>query len=232
MAKKRISRKELLNKPDEFLTFSAKAVMFIRAHSRQFEYLGVAIGVMVILYLGFNAYMSYINKKGLEAYNEAYYAFSKDVGPDADQKKLDEDEALFQKVTKEYSLTRVSKLAYPGEAYIKFREKKYDEAISLYQEFLKKVSDSEDASYQSLARIALATCYEEKKEYAKSIEMLENLSTGPDTFLKEEAMLDLARVYRLAQKPEKAVEILKKFTDTFKTSPFLPLAKAQLEKLS
>jgi hypothetical protein len=41
-------------------------------------------------------------------------------------------------------------------------------------------------------------------------------------------MLSLERVYRIDNQPEKATEILKKFVQEYKTSPFLPMALARL----
>jgi hypothetical protein len=41
-------------------------------------------------------------------------------------------------------------------------------------------------------------------------------------------MLNLERLYRLDNQPEKARDILEKFIEDYKTSPFLPMAKARL----
>jgi predicted negative regulator of RcsB-dependent stress response len=231
MAKKRVSRKELLKGPDEFLTFSARAIIFVKEHSRQFEYCGMAIAAIILIYLGISTYLKYINKKGQDAYNIAYYNVVKNIDPDADQKKLQESGELFNRVIEKYGRSKVSKLALPEAAFINFREKKYDEAIVRYQKFLDKVSDSDEASYQSLAKMALASCYEEKGDFKMALGFLEQLTTSSDIFLREQAMLSLARVYRLSQKLEKSREILKEFVEQFQTSPFLPIAKAHLNKL-
>jgi hypothetical protein len=45
---------------------------------------------------------------------------------------------------------------------------------------------------------------------------------------KEAAMLSLARLFRLDNKPEKARETLKAFVEKHKDSPFLSMAKAHL----
>ena len=52
MAKKRVTRKQLLKEPDEFLTLSGRAALFVREHSRQFKYLGGAIATALLIYLG------------------------------------------------------------------------------------------------------------------------------------------------------------------------------------
>ena len=228
MAKKKVSRKELLKAPDEFMTLSARAMLFVREHSRQFEYIGMAIAAIIIIYLGINTYMKYINKKGQNVYNKAYYALSKNTEPGSNQEGLKRSAELFREVIDSYGLSKVSHLAIPELAYIKFLDKKYDEAISLYQKFLNEVSDQ--ATYQSMTRMALAACYEEKGEFKMAIENLERVMSVPDDLFKEQAMLNLARVYRLAHQQEKANKILKEFIETYGNSPFLPLAKAHAEK--
>ena len=228
MAKKKITRKELLKTTDEFLTFSARAALFIREHSRAFSYIGAAILACLLIYLGINTYMNHINKKGQETYNTAYYAFIKNIKPNTDQKDLKKYEELFQKVIDEYGLSKVSRLALPQLAHLRFLEKKYDEAISIYKEFLAEVSD--DIPYQSLAIMGMAACYEARGELRMAIEALSRIMAGPDDFFKEQAMLSLARVYRLAKQEDKSREILKEFVEKFKSSPFLPVAKAQLNK--
>jgi predicted negative regulator of RcsB-dependent stress response len=226
MAKKKVTRKQLLKEPDEFLTFSGRAARFIREHSRKFTYLGVAVAVGLLIYLGITTFMGYINKKGQTAYNTAYYILAENADPEKDDQVLKESAELFQKVIDKYGMSKVSRLALPELAYLKMAERKYDEAIGLYLEFLSKVPDN--SPYQSLARLALAACYEAKGELESAIESLSQVVDGPNDFFKEQAMLSLARVYRLDNQTDKAKKILEEFLDQFKSSPFLPIAKAHL----
>jgi tetratricopeptide (TPR) repeat protein len=129
-------------------------------------------------------------------------------------------------VQDKYGLSKANRLATPQLAYLKLQEKKYDEAISLYQKFSEQVSDN--PTYQSMTRMALATCYEAKGEFEKAIEALSRVMAGPNDFFKEQAMFSLARVYRLNQQEEKSKEVFKEFVEKFESSPLLPLAKAHL----
>ena len=229
MAKNKITRKQLLKGTDEFLTLSARATIFVRDHSRQFYYLGGAIIALFLIYLGIDAFMDYTHKKGQEAYNKGYYNFAKNLNPSkVDQEVLKKSEELFQQVIDDYSLSKVSRLAIPQLAYLKFLEKKYGEAIFLYQKFLNnEVSDN--SPYQSLARIGLAGCYEAKGELKMAMEILNQIMAGPGNFFKEQAMLSLARVYRLTNHQDKSREILIEFVEKYPSSPFLPTAKAHLK---
>jgi FimV-like protein len=230
MAKKRITRKELLKDTDEFITLSARAANFVSEHTRKFQYAGIAVVVIILIYLGINTYMGYVDKKGQEAFNVAIASFTEEMKTFDTKKTLKGTEEGFKKVEDKYGLSQVSWLVPPELAYIKYLEKKYDEAISLYQAYLKELK--EGSPYQSLTRLALAACYEEKGELDKAAEVLNKILAAPKDTFKEQAMLSLARVYRLNGKTQESVKMLKEFLEKYKSSPFVPLAKAHLEQYS
>ncbi len=159
MAKK-TSRKELLKGTDEFLTISSKAINFITTHVRELKYAGIVIAILVVTYIGVTTYLRYVNKNGQNAYNTAYQTLTKEMKPDANPDNLRKSEELFTKVTDDYGLSKVARLALPQIAYLKFLDKKYGEAISLYQKFSDKVSGSTE--YELMANLALAACFSAK----------------------------------------------------------------------
>jgi predicted negative regulator of RcsB-dependent stress response len=225
MAKK-TSRKELLKGTDEFLTFSSKAINFITTHLRELKYAGFTIAILVVAYLGVTTYLRYVNKNGQNAYNTAYQTLTKEMKPDANPDNLRKSEELFNKVTDDYGLSKVARLALPQIAYLKFLDKKYDEAIVLYRKFLDKVSGNTE--YELMANLALAACFEAKGDLKTAMETLIPVVEIPDNSFREPAMLSLARLYRLDNRPEKAREILNEFVEQHADSPLLPFAKAQL----
>ena len=225
MAKK-TSRKELLKGTDEFLTLSSKAVNFITTHLHELKYAGFVIAILVVAYLGVTTYLRYVNKNGQNAYNTAYQTLTKEMKPDANPDNLRKSEELFNKVTDDYGLSKVARLALPQIAYLKFLDKKYDEAIVLYRKFLDKVSGNTE--YELMTNLALAACFEAKGDLKTAMETLIPVVEIPDNSFREPAMLSLARLYRLDNRPEKAREILNDFVEQYAGSPLLPFAKAQL----
>lgn len=229
MDKKKVSRKELLKGPDEFMTLSEKAAFFVREHGKVFK-AGVAVLVAVLLvYLGVTSYLHYIDRKGQTAYNKAYREAMNNLNQTPEKRDLKKEKELFDQVIKDYGFSKVSLLVPPQIAYIQFQEKKYDEAISLYNAFLKEKPQPE---YADMARLAISACYEEKGDFSKAIEILQGIASAPSNLFREEAMFSLARLYRLSNQPEKAKEALQKFVETFQNSSFFPLAKAYLAELS
>ncbi len=226
MAKKKSTRKELLKKEDEFLTLSSRAINYFNAHLNQFKFIGVVVVVIIVAYIAVHFYMRSVNKKGQNAYNDAYYTLTQKTGPDLDPETLKKSEELFQKLRDEYGMSKAARLALPQTAFMKFVGKKYDEAIALYREFLDEISGNTE--YESLTRLALAACFEAKGDLNAAMETLNFILKQPENSFKESAMLSIARLYRLDNKDEKSKEILKEFVEKFPTSPFLPMAKARL----
>ena len=227
MARKKISRKEMLKRPDEFMTLSSKAINYFKGHKRLFNNLGMALFGLIIIYLGIYAYTKYINKKGQEAFNTAYYYMINNTASDESEADMKKTEELFDKVREDYSLSKAARLALPELAYSKFEQQQYNEAIAEYEEYLSKITENDP--YISLVRLSLSTCYEQKGEYDKAIEPLQEIMKGPDDFIKEQAMLNLARVYRLDNKPDKSNETLAQFKEKFPNSIFLDLAESLQE---
>jgi tetratricopeptide (TPR) repeat protein len=226
--KKKITRKEFVKSPDEFITLSSRAVNFILAHKHQAKFFGMAIVIIVIAFVAGNLYLRHINNKGQDAFNTACYFLADNMKPDAGTEDLKKAAELFETVTDKYSLSNAAKLAYPQIAYLKFLEKEYDEAIGLYQRFLDKISgDTKYLEFKSLTNLALAACYEAKGDLKRAIDQLKPVVVATGDPFRELAMLNLERLYRLDNQHQKAGTIVQEFVEEYKDSPFFPMAKAR-----
>jgi len=230
MVKEKVTRKELLKGPDEFLTVSGSAILYVKEHAKPFKIAGGILVGAALVYLGVNYYLNYANRKGQEAYDAAYYEVIKIKEVKADEEALKKSEELFKKVITDHGLSKASRLAPPQVAHLKFLEKKYDDAIRLYQDFLKEVP--ENTIYQSLALLALAASYEGQGDFGKAADALQKIISSSEPSFKEQATLHLARVYGLSNQTDKAKETLREFIEKYKNSPFLSMAKARLNDYS
>ena len=230
MAKEKLTRKELLKGPDEFLTVSGRAILYVKEHAKPFKVAGGILVGAALVYLGVSTYLNYADRKGQEAYGAAYYEVSKVKEMQADHEALKKSEELFNKVITDHRLSKASRLAPLQIAHLKFLEKKYEEAVKLYQAFLKEVP--ENTVYQSLVLLALAASYEGQGDFGKAVEALQKILSSSEKSFKEQAMFNLARVYGLSKQPDKAKETLKEFIEKYKNSPFLSMAKARLNDYS
>jgi predicted negative regulator of RcsB-dependent stress response len=228
MAKKKITRKELLKGEDEFISLSARASQYILVHAKTIKYLLYGLAIIVIILLSGSLYYKHLNKKALAAYNTAYKALVGDSSPETSEKELQKSIEELDTLIKDYGWTKMATLAIPQLAYLKFDQGKYDEAISLYQTYLEK--EKSDTIYRSMAYFGLAATYEAKGEYQSAINVLEQVAKGKNDFLKEETLFSLGRMYELSGQTKRSQEVFKEFIGQFKDSPLLPLAKAHVKE--
>ncbi len=227
MAKKKLSRKELLKNTDEFLTLSGKVVLYLNEHLRQVRLVGVGLVVIAVAYISVWGYMKHTNKMGQAAYNVAYDTLVQGLqAEDAGEEDIKKSEGLFEAVISDYGMSKAADLALAQVGHAKYRDKKYDDAIDYYEEFSSKASDND--AYETMTLLALAACHEAKGEMKKAAEILDGIMENSDNPFRENAMLNLERIYRLDNQPEKANEILKTFAKEYGNSPFFPMVKARI----
>ena len=227
MAKKKLSRKELLKNTDEFMTLSGKVALYLNQHLRGLRWVGIGLAVIVVAYISIWAHMKHANKMGQEAYNVAYDTLAQSLqSEEADEKGLKKSERLFEGVINDYGMSRAADLALAQVGHAKFTNKQYDDAIDYYEEFSTKASDNE--AYETLTLLALAACHEAKGEMKKAAGILDGIIETSDNPFRENAMLNLERIYRLDNQPEKADEMLKTFAKEYANSPFYPMVKARI----
>jgi predicted negative regulator of RcsB-dependent stress response len=228
MAKKRITRKELLKGEDELVSLSSRVARYVSAHLKQIQYLAFSILIIIIIILGISLYLRHLNKKALAAYNRAYRSLMLDSSPGATEDNLKRSIEEFDELIRKYGKTKMAILSVPQLAYLEYDQGKYDEAISLYQMYLKR--EKFDSIYASMAHFGLAAVYEAKGDYKSAISHLKKIVDEEHDVLKEEALFCLGRVYALNGQREMSRETFKDFIDQFTESPLLPLAKANLKK--
>lgn len=228
MEKKKITRKELLKKDDEFISFSNRFFQYISTHTKQLQYLIISLMIIIAAIIGISIYFKHVNKKALAAYNLAYTNLvsgsASDIKKDAMNKSIKE----LDRIIKKYGWTKMATLAIPQLAYLKFGQEKYDEAISLYKTYLKKTEST--SLYHAMAYFGLAAAHEAKSDHQSAIQYLKKILDDKNNFLKEEATFSLGRLYALNGQKKLSEETFKDFSNKYKGSPLLPLAKANAAK--
>jgi len=228
MAKKKTTRKELLKKDDEFISLSNRFFLYVSAHKKQIQYMTVSVMIIIAIVIGISLYFKHLNKKSLAAYNIAYANLVSDSSSDISEETVNKSIEELDSLIKKYGWTKMATLAIPQLAYLKFGQGKYDEAISLYQTYLKK--DKSASIYHLMTHFGLAAAYEAKSEHKLAIKHLKEIIDNKNNFLREEAMFSLGRLYALSGQQEMSKETFKNFVNQFKESPLVPLAKANLAK--
>lgn len=226
MAKKKPTRKDLLKSPDEFLTLSGRAIGYLTRHLRQLKIAGLALCGLAVVFLAVQTYLRYVNRRGQEAYNEAYFAMTEALKAGGEEPALEEPERLFQAVLEEHGSAKVARLALPQLAQFRFQKGAVEEAESYYRRFLQELGS--EPEYESLTKLALAGCSEARGAYPEAIALLAPLRQAPRPPYEEMVMWTLGRLYALAGEAEKSRSTLQELVEKYPNSAFTPLAKARL----
>jgi len=236
---KRITRKEI-KQPDEFITFSARAIEFAQAHTRE-----IIIGVASVLALGLLiwAMIAYSNKKEAQASRllaqaqallqpnptEAQAGQPVPAEAQADPEEAAQALVLLQDVVENYKRTEASRVAriLLGQRY--YEQGDYDAAIGTYVAFLKKAKKPE---LKAMAREGLAYTHEAKEDFAQAAICYEQLSQSSLTNAQGWACLGMARCYERLGEVQKAADAYRTLLADHPQHPKAGEARANLARLT
>jgi tetratricopeptide (TPR) repeat protein len=228
MPKKKISRKQLLKEPDEFISTTGKVLQFLRAHQRQMILYG---GVGLALLAAGSAVYLYIHwqeNKALAIQEQAYQLYQETFRKAGSAEGEKENYRLaLEKFRKVQAAYRWGKAAEVSQVYIgncHFFLKEYDQAIAAYTRCL-------DGPYQSMARNGLGYCYEAKGDYVKAVENYQKNAEEKGSPYQGEGLLGVARCYEAQNQKQKALEAYQKALVENPKSPMADFIQWKISEL-
>ncbi|MGE0084424.1 MAG: tol-pal system YbgF family protein [Desulfococcaceae bacterium] len=225
MAQK-VTRKQLLKEPDEFLTFSQKMMGYILLHRVKFIS-GLAALFALLIIAGLVGYLS--NR----AENNAFAMLSQGVTRYNEVMKKDGPEKAYLAVEKDF-LEMFDR--YPGKkgtrmagitfANMAFDAGKYEKALELYQKALKDFGDTPSLKNLILAGLGFAS--EGKEDYAAAIGYFERIASGLEPLMKSEAVFRLGLLYEKTGDKEKSMKSYEKLLADYPDSMYAELVREKV----
>ena len=218
--KKKVTRKQLLKEPDEFLTFSARLIQFI-THYR-FPIL-ILISTLIIGAMAISGIRLYIHKmerlafSSFAAAKNEYQSVSDQMGPSAAYKAI---QGNIEQVIDRYGNRKGGKFALLFYANISYRNGDFKKAIDLYQQVLVGLSNP---FIRSQVLTSLGYAHEANREYPAARNYFEMVSQSADPVLRGEALYHLSRIYDVMGESEKSRELLKKISQDHPKSVYIDL---------
>jgi tetratricopeptide (TPR) repeat protein len=222
MAQK-LTRKQLLKEPDEFITFSGKLIKWLTTYKRQAT---LAAGVAVVLLVataGFQAYLHHAENKASALLTETLAQYQTAMKANDPVKAYQTVEKSFARILDDYSARSMGKIAGVEFAHICFRAGEFDKAISLYKTALEDFSNA--PFYKNLILSSLGYAFEGKKDYESAVKYYEMLTTATDTSLKDLSLYNLASAYEKMGNKEKSRATFARIAADFPNSIYLDIAK-------
>lgn len=216
MAKGGISRKQLLNEPDKFMTFTGKLFAFGKSHLR------IIIGCAAVVFISLMvvAAVSQVSRRNENKASEqvekalAKYAAileEKDIKDAYEQVKSD-----FAEIFDAYGSKQAAKVARIVYGDMSYSAGDADTAIAMYNHALDDFNQSQ--GLKNIILSGLGHAHLLKKEYPQSIRFFEMISASQEKTLRSDALFNLAWLYETIGEKERSVaqykQILADFPDT------------------
>lgn len=221
MARKKVTRKQLLKEPDEFITLTSKVIQWCRQYPKHLTYgIGAVVAVIVVL-VAVKTINDYRSRAAAELLSQSL-----------SQVKATEKEGFgpiagmgdnFDKLIASYSGQPAGRLGRLIYAHVQLTGGAPDKAIDLYQKALKDFK--QDPSLVNVIYNGLASAYEQKDATGEAIAYFEKISQGDDKLLKDRALFHLGRLYRLNNEMEKSQQAYSRLVSDFPDSIYTPMAE-------
>lgn len=207
---KRIIKKKL-KEPDEFISFTEKAFIFV---THQFKLIAVGGGVVLLLALFFFFYQRWETKNEENASQLFHSAMEtyQDVSTRYREESIQEYKNVLEKfdgVIEKYPRTFHGRLSLLYKGNLHHRLGDFEEAIKSYDRFLQKAGG--EKLYRAFALEGLGYCFEGKKDYEKAIHAYQKILEIGENFRIADAHLALGRCYEKLGKNKEAIEQYKAF---------------------
>jgi tetratricopeptide (TPR) repeat protein len=226
MAAKFKSRKELLKKPDEFITLTGKAIAFARDYQNQIFYALCAIMLVVLIFLGYRYFAQRAEVKAFSMLQQTQFEYqtlkAASSAPEAYGKVAD----AFQGIIKKYGDNAGGKLARVIFANISYDAGQYDKAIALYKQSLEDFKDDKAVYYLILSNLGYA--YQQMDDTQNAVVYFERAAKAENSVVREEALFNLGLLYQKLGETAKSQQTLQTILDDYPNSIYFDMVQEEL----
>jgi tetratricopeptide (TPR) repeat protein len=228
--KKRVTRKQLLKEPDNFISFTGKMIQFGKKYHR---HMASAVGVLIIALLTFSAVRYFSEKAETTSFallQKATVKYQTAMKENAPEKAFEAVKTDFQLILDNYAGKMGGKLARLQFANICFQAGGYDTAIDLYDQSLAYFSD--DSLYRTLILNNLGHAHAKMKNYQTAINYFEMILALEQSPLTDEALFNLGGLYANTGSSEKSVASYNRLLSDHTDSNYAGLVRELLNQRS
>ena len=223
MAKqKRVTRKQLLKEPDEFITTTGRIIGWARQYTRQAAYAAGAFFLFLVVIAGYRYFSN-------SAENKAFLLLDQAVGNYEDTKSgmnalaaYESAREDFEYIIRKYDNTEGGKLATVVFAGISYDADDVERAIQLYETALTYFRS--DSTYQNFLWSGLGYAYEKNQDVRMAISCFEKIAGGEDPVVKDVALFNMGRLYHKLGDTAKSNQAYERLATEYTDSIYYQLA--------
>jgi predicted negative regulator of RcsB-dependent stress response len=227
-------------KQNSFAETTVETISWAKEHEKQLTAAGIVVAIIVAIAIGAYAFISYRNQQAsrelagaLQKYNAPIRAAGQPASPlelsyASGTERAKAANADFVRIADKYSFTRNGRIA------------RYFEGITLHdlgddngaEKQLQQVAGSWDKEIASLAKLALASIYQDAGKMQQAIGLYKSRIDKPTTSVgKTTARFELANLYETDHQPLEARKLYEQMQKDDPTGPVGQMAAQKLQTL-
>ena len=226
MAKKRVTRKQLLKEPDEFITFTGKLIQFGRQHEKEITYAACAFFIIIIAVAAFRFFANRAENTASDLLSQAMQKYET-LRNDTDAgKAFAEAKPDFEYILDKYANKHAGKMAGVIYANLCYEAGETETAIQLYEKALDATADG--GGYRNMILSSLGYAYEQKGDVKTAVTCFERIAGNDDPIAKDVALFNLGRLYEEMGDAEKSQAAYQRLVSEFQDSVYYELVNEKL----
>ncbi|HUV51257.1 MAG TPA: tetratricopeptide repeat protein [Anaerolineae bacterium] len=226
MAKKKITRKQLIKGPDEFISLSSRLLESAIKYKVQISFVLGVIALLIIVVSGIRYFSNKAENRAFALLDQAITGYNfilKDNGPEKAYQDFGQN---FDFIIKKYSRRDAAKLAGLIYANICYNAGDYEKATALYDKSLKDFKNH--PSIETFILSGTGYNHEEKKDYKAAVNCFEMIVAQSGTIMKDDALFNLGRLYAAMGENEKSIAAFKKIISDHTDSIYIEIASERV----
>ncbi len=192
----KVTRKELLNAPDEFVTTTSSTIMWIKENPARFAAIAAVIVALFGGSLGFYHWRTVREHDAMVAYGNAANSSQ-----------------LTLNVVQNYADTRGGKLSRLRLAQMAYNERNAKMAIDYAQEFINAWGQEDTLHWQGI--LIMSGAFLSQKQYDKATPLLADCIKKAPENIKDQALFYQAQAYIAQGKKEEAKKSLGQISESY-----------------
>ena len=193
MASQKKSRKQLLKKPDEFITLTGRAIQFASVYQKQISYGLCGLVAVALVIFGYRFFAQRAETKAFALLEQTVADYEVNKKASSISEAYGKASEELQRLVKKYGGNAGGKLARVRYANISYEAGDYHKAIELYQQSLNDFKD--DPLFYHLILSGLGYAYQRIEDNRNAAKYFKELSSANDSSLRDEALFNLGLLY-------------------------------------
>jgi tetratricopeptide (TPR) repeat protein len=223
MAKYKLSRKQLLNEPDEFISTANRLIDWSKEHTRQLI-AGTCVLLAVTAVVSIYIYHRQRQADAAEALlGQALAKYQTAMESKDAAAALAAVRGDFDKLLASYGEVPAGRLGAVIYGNICLAGQDYDDAIVHYKDSLPHFDV--ESSLVNVILNGLGTAYQQKGDYNRAISYFKQMADGTGTLLKDAALFNLGRLYRQLGKAKESRKAYERLAAEFPQSMYASMVK-------